>query len=74
MTEGEPKTDPVDPAHYHTGGIEPIEYINKNGLDFNEGCVIKYVTRHRRKNGAEDIRKAIQYCRFILRFQYDTSE
>ena len=46
--------------------IQPIEYIVKNNLPYREGNVIKYVTRHRGKNGAEDIKKAIHYLEMIL--------
>lgn len=41
--------------------IQPVEYIKKNKLDFFEGNVIKYVTRHKRKNGVEDLKKARYY-------------
>ena len=56
--------------HYKKCGIEPVEYIHANGLDFNEGSIVKYITRHRRKNGAEDIRKIIDYCNIILELDY----
>ena len=46
--------------------LQPIEYIVKNNLPYREGNVIKYVTRHRSKNGAEDIKKAIHYLEMIL--------
>lgn len=46
--------------------IQPIDYIMGNGLGYCEGNVVKYITRHNSKNGAEDIRKAIHYCEFIL--------
>jgi hypothetical protein len=58
------------PKHYSSYAIEPIDYINKNRLGYNEGNIIKYVSRHRLKNKAEDVRKAIQYCEFILRYEY----
>ena len=46
--------------------IQPIEYIRKNNLGWFEGNVIKYVSRHDKKNGAEDIKKAIHYLEMIL--------
>lgn len=55
--------------HYHLP-IQPVEYIHRNGLDFLQGNVIKYITRHKMKNGAEDVRKAIHYCRLILQLEY----
>lgn len=66
---------PSSLEHQHGGEhyklpIQPIEFINKNGLNFNEGNAIKYICRHRNKNGAEDIKKAIHYLEFILEFEY----
>lgn len=56
--------------HYKKLGIEPVEYIQANNLDFFQGNVVKYVTRHKDKKGAEDIRKAIHYLQMILEMQY----
>lgn len=56
--------------HYKDLAIQPVEYIFHNRLEYLEGNVVKYVTRHRNKNGAEDIRKAIHYCQLILELQY----
>lgn len=60
----------VGGTHYEKMKIQPVEYIHANGLDFFEGNVVKYVTRHRSKNGAEDIKKAIDYCKMILKLDY----
>ena len=46
------------PRHYASFAIEPIDYILANKLTFPEGCVVKYVTRWKLKNGIEDLRKA----------------
>lgn len=56
--------------HYKKCGIEPVEYIHANGLDFNEGSIVKYISRHRNKNGAEDIQKIKDYCDIILELDY----
>lgn len=55
--------------HYKTG-IQPFDYIEANDLGFFEGNVVKYTTRHKKKNGAEDIQKGIQYLEEILARQY----
>lgn len=57
-------------THYKNLSIQPTEYVIKNKLNFCEGNVIKYVTRHRTKGGAEDIRKAIHYLELILQHEY----
>jgi len=51
-------------THYQLP-IQPVDYIVENGLGYLEGNVVKYVTRHRAKNGLEDIEKAIDYCNMI---------
>jgi hypothetical protein len=56
--------------HYRKYPIQPIEYIVANNIGFLPGNVIKYVTRYKDKNGAEDIRKAIHYLEMILEFEY----
>lgn len=58
------------PKHYESA-ITPVEYIVANGLDFLRGNVVKYVSRDKKKNGAEDIRKAIHYCQMILKYNYN---
>ena len=59
----------VGGAHYDIA-IQPIDYIEMNNLGYCEGNVVKYVSRHKSKNGAEDIKKAIHYLEFILKYQY----
>tara|TARA_R100000995_G_scaffold36956_1_gene16878 strand:- start:80 stop:430 length:351 start_codon:yes stop_codon:yes gene_type:complete len=57
--------------HYKDCKIQPVEYIHANGLDYFEGNVIKYVTRHRTKGeGKKDIEKAIHYAQLILELYY----
>lgn len=64
----------VGGSHYKDCKIQPIEYIMANKLSFAEGCIVKYITRHQAKAGAQDIKKIMQYCRFILKFEYGVSD
>lgn len=57
-------------SHYKDFAIQPIEYITKNSIPYPEGNVIKYVSRHSKKNGIEDIKKAIHYLKLIAELQY----
>lgn len=57
-------------GHYKKLKIQPIEYIHANTLDFFQGNIIKYATRHHDKNGAEDLRKVIHYAQLALQLQY----
>ena len=61
-------------SHYLNLPIQPIQYIHANKLDFLAGNVVKYVTRHKAKNGAADIQKAIHYCQLILELEYGQKE
>ena len=56
--------------HYRRMKIQPIEFIQANGLTFLEGSVLKRVCRHRHKDGAKDIRKAIHELQLILQMEY----
>jgi hypothetical protein len=64
----------VGGSHYKDMAIQPIEYITKNNLGFCEGNVVKYISRHAAKNGAEDIRKVIHYCQLLLQLEYGVSK
>jgi len=58
--------------HYKSCNIQPVEYIYANKLDYFEGNVIKYITRHRTKGeGKKDIEKAIHYAELILELYYN---
>lgn len=57
--------------HYKKYAIQPIEFIHKNNIPFEEANCIKYLCRHRDKGGAKDIRKVIHYCQLILEFEYN---
>lgn len=60
----------VGGGHYKDLAIQPVEFIHKNGIGFCEGSAIKYLTRHRAKGGADDVRKAMHFCRLILELEY----
>ena len=60
----------VGGSHYKDLAIQPIEYIHANKLGFAEGNVVKYITRHRQKHGADDVRKVIHYCQLLLELEY----
>jgi hypothetical protein len=41
--------------------IQPWDYTIANNLDYFQGTIVKYITRWRSKNGAEDLRKAAHF-------------
>jgi hypothetical protein len=58
--------DKINHPQYYTQGIECLDYIMSHGLDFCEGNVVKYVTRHKLKNGVEDLAKAKFYLSRLI--------
>ena len=56
--------------HYKNMKIQPVEYIHANGLGFLEGCVIKYVSRFRNKNGRQDLEKAKHFIDLLIQLEY----
>jgi hypothetical protein len=60
----------VSGQHYKNYIIQPVEFIVKNDLAFLEANVIKYVCRHRQKNGIEDLNKAIHYLELAKELYY----
>jgi len=56
------KNKEVGGSHYSDMKIEPIELINALNLNFVHGCIVKYISRYKSKNGIEDLRKALHYC------------
>ena len=54
-----------NPPHYKIG-VQPLDYIIANELDFLEGNIIKYVTRYKNKNGVEDLIKAKKYLDLLI--------
>lgn len=55
--------------HYKGMPIQPFHYIHLNGLGFAEGCVVKYVSRWRKKNGVEDLRKARHFLDLLIEME-----
>jgi hypothetical protein len=51
--------------HYRKLPIQPMEYIQKNKLNFCEGSIVKYATRWRDKGGLQDLLK-IKHCVDLL--------
>ena len=64
--KGSPYSIQISGDHYKDMAIQPVEYINANKMPFMDGCVIKYVSRWRRKNGVEDLRKARHFIDMMI--------
>lgn len=57
-------------SHYKNLKIQPMQYALENKLDYAQANVVKYVTRHKEKNGKEDLLKAIHNLELMIEFYY----
>ncbi len=60
--------DSISPDHYKDG-IETWDYIASHKMDYIQGNIIKYVTRFRKKNGLEDLKKAKAYLDKLIQLE-----
>jgi len=56
----------VGGTHYKDMKIQPIEFIQANGIGFCAGNVIKYVCRYNSKGGKADLEKARHYIDLLM--------
>jgi hypothetical protein len=52
------------PAHYNTGSIEVIDFIEDQGLEYHEASALKYIARAGKKSPdtrIQDLEKAVWY-------------
>jgi hypothetical protein len=73
LYRSDPQAKQVGGEHYKGLAIEPVEYCQRNKMGYCESNAVKYVTRHRLKGGAEDLRKAIHYLELLLKLEYAES-
>jgi hypothetical protein len=59
-------SDKINPSYYRKK-IEVSDFIDEYDLDYFEGNVIKYVVRHKAKNGLEDLQKAKWYLERLIK-------
>lgn len=66
----DPEGYQVGGCHYKAPGMQLSEFLERNKVGFLEGNAMKYVFRHDKKNKEEDLLKAIQYIKLILKYKY----
>lgn len=74
MRELEPQEVQIGGNHYKDLKIQPTQFIHANNIPFIEGNIIKYVVRHKSKNGIEDLKKAKHYIDLLIQFEYEASK
>ena len=58
--------DNINPSHYKQGNIEVIDFILDQKFSYIEGNVVKYISRYKKKNGLEDLKKAQWYLNRVI--------
>lgn len=62
---------PMETPDHYKMPIEPLEFALKNGLGVCEFNILKYICRHRKKNGKDDLLKARVYLDKLIKHEYD---
>jgi len=57
-------------THYQNFKIQPSKFVIENELLYPEGCVIKYILRHRLKGKRQDLEKAKHFIDMIIERDY----
>ena len=63
----------INPAYYQAGKctcgktLQTYDYVRH--LPYADATAIKYITRHKEKNGIEDLKKAIHYLENEIKFR-----
>lgn len=60
--------------HYKKYVIQPLEFVHKNKIPPVEASIIKYVIRHKDKNGIEDLLKARHLIDALIEMDYEDKE
>ena len=59
-------------SHYQKYKEQPSKFVVENKLLFPEASAIKYICRHSKKGGKEDLLKAIHFIEMIIERDYGT--
>ena len=59
--------DKINPDYYVGTRIQVSDFISEFNLNYFEGNIIKYIVRHRDKNGIEDLKKARWYLDRLIK-------
>ena len=57
-------------SHYQGCTIQPSQFVIENKMLFPEGSAIKYICRHAKKDGKQDLLKAIHFIEMIIERDY----
>ena len=61
-------------SHYQGMSIQPSQFVIENKMLFPEGSAIKYICRHSKKDGKQDLLKAIHFIEMIIERDYSEKQ
>jgi len=64
----------VGGKHYKDLKIQPIEYAQANQMNACEFSVVKYITRHKFKDGLKDLEKGKHFIDMLIQMEYPQPE
>lgn len=56
----------VGGGHYKDMTIQPMEFALANNLNYGQANAVKYICRYPKKNGIEDLKKAIHCIELLI--------
>ena len=77
MVEKDKRSEVLDnnnPTYYVGAKIQVSDFIAEFKLDYFAGNIVKYVVRHKFKNGLEDLKKARWYLDKLISQHPDLQE
>jgi hypothetical protein len=51
---------------HYLNGIEPRLYANSHNMNYEQCCILRYITRYKDKNGIEDLKKARHLINILI--------
>lgn len=70
--EGKEDMNPLDTqvggTHYKKGAMQPIELIEGVRMFGSCSSILRYIYRHKEKNGKQDLMKVLHYADFIKKY------
>jgi len=65
------QSQPVVNTDHYNNNTDVFDFIAAQGLSFAEGNIVKYICRHRKKNGLVDLSKAKHYLELLMKEQFN---
>jgi hypothetical protein len=65
-----PANDKQVGGEHYKSDIQHWDYVHANNLDYFQAQITKYVERHKKKNGKEDLEKAMHFLEKYIELEY----